>query len=76
MSSPVPAPAPSHKAAALVVVNPAGNRSRVVLEPLPFLIGRQADNSLVLRDNRVSRTHARIVGEDGGYVVEDLGSTH
>ncbi|MDX2153874.1 MAG: SpoIIE family protein phosphatase [Bryobacteraceae bacterium] len=76
MSSPVQAAVPTSKAAALVVVNPAGNRSKVPLEPLPFLIGRQADNNLVLRDNRVSRTHARIVADDGGYVLEDLGSTH
>jgi len=41
---------------------------------VPFLIGRQADNHLVLRDNRASRSHARIVWESGEYVVEDLQS--
>ena len=39
---------------ALAVINPSGNRNRVLLEPLPFLIGRQGDNHLVLRDNRAS----------------------
>jgi len=45
----------SHDAppAALLVLNPSGQRARVVLEPLPFLFGRHADNNLVLRDNRV-----------------------
>jgi Serine phosphatase RsbU, regulator of sigma subunit len=62
--------------AALVVVNPAGNRSRVPIHPLPFLIGRHPDNHLVVRDNRVSRTHGRIVLEREGYVLEDLDSTH
>ena len=58
----------------LEVVSPSGNRSPVLLEPVPFLIGRQADNNLVLRDNRASRSHARIVWESGEYVVEDLHS--
>jgi phosphoserine phosphatase RsbU/P len=71
-----PATGEISRAPALVVINPSGNRSRVLLDPLPFLIGRQADNHLVLRDNRISRTHARIVAEDGGYFIEDLNSRH
>ena len=62
--------------AALLVLNPSGQRTRVRLEPLPFLFGRHADNNLVLRDNRVSRNHARIFYENGHYVVEDLSSRH
>src|SRR5580704_3322283 len=62
--------------AALLVLNPSGQRTRVPLEPLPFLVGRHADNNLVLRDNRVSRNHARIFSENGDYVVEDLNSRH
>ncbi len=61
---------------ALVVVHPSGTRSRVPIESLPFSIGRNADNHLVLRDNRTSRNHARIVFEDGGYFIEDLKSRH
>jgi sigma-B regulation protein RsbU (phosphoserine phosphatase) len=61
---------------ALAVINPSGNRSRIPLEPLPFTIGRQGDNNLVLRDNRASRAHARIVSENGDYFVEDLDSRH
>jgi sigma-B regulation protein RsbU (phosphoserine phosphatase) len=64
-------------APALVVVHPSGTRSRVVLDTVPYLIGRNADNNLVLRDNRASRNHARIVREDdGGYFIEDLQSRH
>jgi sigma-B regulation protein RsbU (phosphoserine phosphatase) len=62
--------------AALLVLNPSGQRTRVPLEPLPFTFGRHADNNLVLRDNRVSRNHARIFFENGHYVVEDLSSRH
>ena len=67
---------PSLPPAALLVLSPSGQRTRVPLEPLPFLLGRQPDNNLVLRDNRASRQHARIVAENGSYVIEDLSSRH
>jgi sigma-B regulation protein RsbU (phosphoserine phosphatase) len=62
--------------AALLVLNPSGQRTRVDIEPLPFLIGRHADNHLVVRDNRVSRSHCRISLEQDRYVIEDLNSRH
>ncbi len=62
--------------AALLVQNPSGQRTRTAIDSLPFLIGRQADNHLALRDNRVSRAHAQIFEENGSYVVEDLNSRH
>ena len=62
--------------ASLVVVDPHGHRTRVPIEPLPFRIGRQPENELILRDSRVSRTHARILIEDARYVLEDCGSRH
>lgn len=62
--------------ASLVVVDPSGNRTRVPLEPLPFAIGRQPESSLILRDSRVSRTHARILEDGGRYLLEDCGSHH
>ena len=62
--------------AALLVLNPYGQRTRVAVAPVPFLIGRNSDNNLVLRDNRVSRSHLRIFTENKQYVVEDLSSRH
>jgi sigma-B regulation protein RsbU (phosphoserine phosphatase) len=62
--------------ASLVVIDPNGHRMRVALAPLPFRIGRQADNDLVLRDSRASRLHARISSEDNRYLIEDAGSRH
>ena len=59
-----------------MVLHPSGQRTRTAIEALPFLIGRQPDNHLVLRDNRASRTHARIIAENGHYVLEDLDSRH
>ena len=67
---------PAARPASLLVINPSGNQKTVVLHPLPFSIGRQADNNLVLRDNRASRNHARIVAEKGDYFLEDLKSSH
>jgi serine phosphatase RsbU (regulator of sigma subunit)/pSer/pThr/pTyr-binding forkhead associated (FHA) protein len=68
--------APAAGPASLLVVDPNGHRKRVPVEPIPFLIGRQPENHLILRDSRVSRSHARIVLENGVYVLEDMGSRH
>ena len=62
--------------ASLVVIDPNGHRTRVPLVPLPFRIGRQPENNLIIRDSRASRTHARIVAEEGEYAIEDCGSRH
>lgn len=67
---------PEESPALLVVVNPSGNRSRVPIQPLPFCIGRSAENHLVLRDNRISRSHARILNENGEFVIENVKSRH
>jgi sigma-B regulation protein RsbU (phosphoserine phosphatase) len=67
---------PDRPAAVLLVLAPSGQRSRLTLDSLPFGIGRQSGNSLVLRDNRTSRNHCRILFENGAYVVEDLNSRH
>jgi phosphoserine phosphatase RsbU/P len=70
------APSPNAGPASLVVIDPGGHRTRIAIQPLPFRIGRHADNHLIIRDTRASRTHARIVFEDGEYWVEDCGSRH
>jgi sigma-B regulation protein RsbU (phosphoserine phosphatase) len=62
--------------ASLVVIDPNGHRSRVAIDPIPFNIGRQPESNLIVRDSRVSRAHARILVENGEYVLEDLGSRH
>jgi len=64
------------KAAALDVVHPSGERTRIPIDPLPFRIGRGPDNNLILRDNRASRTHAQISLRDSTFVIEDLESLH
>lgn len=69
-------PAGAATGASFVVINPSGNRTRAVIEPLPFTVGRQADNQLVLRDSRISRQHARITKDGSSYLLEDLNSRH
>lgn len=39
-------------------------------------IGRDISNRLVINDPEVSRRHARLTAQSGGYVIEDLGSTN
>jgi len=73
---PTPARAPAAEPASLVVVDPNGHRSRAPIDALPFRIGRQPEGELIIRDSRVSRLHARIVVEEGQYVLEDCGSLH
>src|SRR5215467_6028536 len=70
------APSAPPQSASLLVTDPSGHRTRVPVAPLPFSIGRLPENQLILRDSRISRTHARIVAEDGGYFIEDTGSRH
>ena len=72
----MPATLPGVRAASIVVSTPSGTRTRVPIQPLPFNVGRQSDNHLVLRDNRASRNHARIVVENSEYWIEDLRSSH
>src|SRR2546429_4535332 len=73
---PAPAGRGAPGPASLVVVDPNGHRTRVSVDPIPFLIGRQPENHLIVRDSRVSRTHARILVENAQYVLEDSGSRH
>ena len=58
----------------LLVEHPAGGRSRHAIDQVPFEIGRQPESQLVVRDNRISRRHARISLVAGQYTLEDLES--
>jgi serine phosphatase RsbU (regulator of sigma subunit) len=62
--------------AVLVVSHPTGHSFQRNVSPFPFLIGRSPDCHLVLRDSRISRSHARILLENGEHVIEDSGSRH
>ncbi|MCH7480644.1 MAG: FHA domain-containing protein [Chloroflexi bacterium] len=40
------------------------------------VLGRDIDNEVVINDAEISRRHTRLLIQEGGYVVEDLGSTN
>jgi hypothetical protein len=48
----------------------------VELSPAGLGLGREADNDLVLADGGASRHHARLMPGEGGWVLEDLGSSN
>ncbi len=60
----------------LIVADAAGSQREVEIAQTPFTLGRQSDNDLVLLDSRISRHHARVLMEAGGYLIEDTGSRH
>lgn len=64
------------KAVARLVVQDGDNARTVLIESLPFTIGRQADRNLSLPDSQVSRQHAVIHEDEEGFLIEDLGSRH
>ena len=69
-----PRPAVAATASAWQLVDPSGKA--ISLQPLPFAIGREANNQLVLNDPAIAPRHARIQHDPawGCLVVEDLDS--
>ena len=49
---------------------------RTPIGPRGLVIGRGSDADLVLSSSEVSRRHAEILPEEGGWVLVDLGSTN
>jgi pSer/pThr/pTyr-binding forkhead associated (FHA) protein len=58
----------------LVVLSDEGDPWVYTLGEEPVTIGRGSSNTLVVRDDEVSKKHARISFQEGVYWVEDLGS--
>ena len=79
---PRPAPAPRAQKAGkpaarrLVVIDGAAAGTTVDLTGEPVTIGRADDSTITLLDDYVSTRHARLVLQDGGWLIEDLGSTN
>ncbi len=63
-----------------LVVDSSPHLPRGWTHPLPYgshtIIGRAPEADVVLADTFVSSRHARVTGDTGGVVVEDLGSTN
>ena len=67
---------PRGSARMLVVTEGALQGTRVTLTGDPVTLGRAHDSTLVLTDDYASTKHARLVPSEGGWSVEDLGSTN
>lgn len=59
-----------------IISNPDGNRREQSFDKSVVRIGAMADNDVVITDETVSRYHCRILQEEGGYLLLDLGSTN
>ncbi len=51
-------------------------QKNIVLNRIPFSVGRKVDKDLVIADPRVSRDHAQIMQEGQDFFLIDLGSKH
>ncbi|HMO59034.1 MAG TPA: FHA domain-containing protein, partial [Roseiflexaceae bacterium] len=60
----------------LLEVVQEGRRQEIVITKGLFTIGRADDNDLVLNDRAVSKYHARLVYNNRGWKVFDLGSAN
>lgn len=60
----------------LVVTQGSLAGTSIALSDAQITIGRAPDSTLVLDDDYASGRHARVYATNGGWVVEDLGSTN
>jgi predicted component of type VI protein secretion system len=60
----------------LVILEGPNPGLRAELSKSSFVIGRDPACDLSVQDIEVSRRHARLIAQSGGYVIEDLGSTN
>lgn len=47
-----------------------------ILDKNEFIVGREQTADIIVSDPEISRRHARIFFQNGGYIIEDLGSTN
>ncbi|MFM7211077.1 MAG: FHA domain-containing protein [Actinomycetota bacterium] len=60
----------------LVIVDGPLTNTVIPLGTAQITIGRAPDSTIVIDDDYASSRHARIYPSDGGWIVEDLGSTN
>jgi len=60
----------------LVLLKKDGGTENYPLAAFPLTVGREPTNTIVLKDNSVSRVHARIDLAEGKVIIEDLGSSN
>jgi|FLYN01.1.fsa_nt_gi phage tail-like protein len=58
------------------ITGPNIEQDHVLVPRSGWTIGRTANNDLMLAHSQISRQHMRLFWQDGGFWVEDLGSTN
>jgi predicted component of type VI protein secretion system len=58
-----------------IQVGPNPGKSFLLNKP-DMIIGRDLTVDIVINDVEVSRKHAHVIAQQGGYLIEDLGSTN
>ena len=71
-ASPPKTSAPARTAALHIKHGPQAGKS-IVINKLPFLIGRDPINDICLNDSHVKSQHAKIFATDNGYYLMNLG---
>jgi hypothetical protein len=75
-ASPQSAPFVALPEAWLSIRLPQGGREKYPIKKEVISIGRQRYNDIVVEDKKVSRDHAKIMYQNGAFVIYDLGSTN
>lgn len=60
----------------LTIKEGPGTGALIVLDQARVIVGRDPSCDLMIDDAEVSRRHARLIARNGGYAIEDLGSTN
>ena len=69
-------PATPQTASIVVVHEPDGAKPRTFKLATSMLVGRAPECEIRVTDTYASQQHARLFGKQGGWFVEDLGSTN
>jgi hypothetical protein len=73
---PQPSPFAALPEAWLSIRLPQGGQAKYEIKKEVISIGRQRYNDIVVEDKKVSRDHAKIMYQNGAFVIYDLGSTN
>ena len=60
----------------LILQSGVGAGTEYPLEKTDLILGRDLSNDIVVNDPEVSRRHARLILQEGSYILEDLSSTN
>ncbi len=59
----------------LIILTGAHSGKKIPLLPMTMTIGREHDNHIEIKDEDVTRYHARIVYRDGDFILQDMNSS-